>query len=283
MIINSTKEGDAIKNFLQGETMTKYALITGGSSGLGFGLAQQLVKEGYTPLLIARREGKLNEAVEALRKNGGNAKGYAGDITSAGDLTAIYESIKNSIGSIDFLVLNAGVVSVRLLSEYDNYEKMKEDIEIDLWGTVLATKIFLPLLRPKSKVLMISSGFGLLGAAGYSTYCAAKAGIVNFAEAMRRELRCKDITVHVACPADIDTPQYAAERKSMPEWMLKATPGRHNLLSPEKAACKILAQCRKNKFLIIINFEIKLLRWLSRILPHNIMLAIIDKSIPCPK
>ncbi len=261
----------------------KYALITGGSSGLGFAFAKNLAEKGYVPILIARRKNKLDEAVDKIKKIGFDVYGFQGDITSQEDLTNISESIKRQFGKIEFLVLNAGVVSVGLLADYDDYEKMKEDIEIDLWGTILSTRIFMPLLTSGSKILMISSALGLIGGAGYSTYCAAKAGIVNFAEALRRELLCKDIAVYVACPADIDTPQYDGERKNMPEWMSKGLSARHSLLSPQEAAEKILNKCKGKRFLITINSEIFLLRILSKILPGRIVTSILDSSLPRPK
>ena len=264
-------------------TEKKYALITGGSSGLGFAFAKNLAEKGYVPLLIARRKDKLDGAINTLKKMGFDVDGFQGDITSPKDLTSIFETIKERFGKIDFLVLNAGVVTVSLLADYSDYEKMKEDIEIDLWGTILSTKIFIPLLKPGSQILMISSAFGLIGAAGYSTYCAAKAGIINFAEAVRRELLNRGISVYVACPADIDTPQYAEERKSMPEWMSKAGSGRRSLLSPEKAAEKILNQCKGKKFLITINSEISLLRLLNKVLPWRMVSSILDSSLPRPK
>lgn len=260
----------------------KYSVVTGGSSGLGFAIARNLAEKGYVPVLIARRQANLDESVAALKKAGYDAYGFRGDITSSKDLTLIYEDIKSRFGSLDFLVLNAGSVTVSLLSDYSDYAKMKEDIDNDLWGTVLSTRIFMPLMKPGSRILMISSALGLLGAAGYSTYCAAKAGIVNFAEALRRELLVKNINVHVACPADIDTPQYAAELKSMPGWMTKGGAARHSLLSPETAAGKILRQCGGKKFLITINSEITLLRILKKILPAGIMAGILDSSLPRP-
>ncbi len=261
----------------------KYVLITGGSSGLGFAFAKNLVQKRYVPILIARNKNRLDEAVDNINKMGFDAYGLQGDITSESDLTSISEIIKKQFGKIEFLVLNAGIVSVGLLSDYDDYGKMKKVIEIDLWGTILSTRIFMPLLEPGSKILMISSAFGLMGAAGYSTYCAAKAGIINFAEAVRRELLCKNISVYVACPADIDTPQYAEEIKSMPEWMSKGISARHSLLSPEKAAEKILDKCKGKKFLITINFEISLLRILGKILPTRILTKILDSSFPRPR
>lgn len=261
----------------------EFAVITGGSSGLGFAFAKRLAYEGFVPILIARRKDKLDEAVASIKAAGFEAFGFQGDITSEKDLRNISGVIKEKSGNIGFLILNAGVVNVSLLENYDDFSKMKEDVEIDLWGTILSTRIFAPLLKPKSRILMISSGFGLIGAAGYSVYCAAKAGVVNFAEAIRRELLCKDISVYVACPADIDTPQYEQERKSMPEWMSKTVPARRSLLSPEKAAEKILKKCRGGNLLITINFEIALLRFLNRILPNKIMSVILDSSLPRPK
>jgi 3-dehydrosphinganine reductase len=264
-------------------TEKKYALVTGGSSGLGFALAGKLAGQGYTPVLVARRKDKLDEAVNALRKSGCDAHGFQGDITSSKDLAGIAAAVREQCGGLDFLVLNAGVVTVGLLSDHTDYDKMKSDIEIDLWGTILSARILMPLLKPGSRILMISSGFGLVGAAGYSMYCAAKAGIINFAGALRRELLCKGIAVHVACPADIDTPQYAEEKKSMPSWMASAGSARQSLLSPEKAAKKILEQCRGRKFLITINTEVSLLCVLARILPESVMAGILDASLPRPK
>jgi 3-dehydrosphinganine reductase len=261
----------------------KYALVTGGSSGLGFALALNLAGKGFVPILIARRKDKLDEAVAEIQKAGFEAHGFKGDITSQKDLADIADSLKKQFGKLDFLALNAGVVTVSLLSDYTDYNKMKSDIDIDLWGTILSARIFLPLLVNGSRILMISSAFGLIGAAGYSTYCAAKAGIINFAESLRRELLCKGIAVHVACPADIDTPQYAEEKRTSPEWLTKGVSARQSLLSPKVAAEKILAQCKGNKFLCTINSEISLLRVLGKILPHALMAAVLDSSLPRPK
>ena len=225
--------------------MKKVALITGGSSGLGFALAEILGKEGYSIIILARNQEKINKSVAALTTMSITAKGISCDITDEAGLQKAFEQVKAEYKQIDYLVLNAGVVTTKLLSEYKNATEIKKDLEIDLWGTILSAYQFLPLLQAGSKLLMISSGFGLMGAAGYSMYCAAKAGIVNFGEALRRELLSKNINVYVACPGDMDTPQFHEEVKNAPAWMKKETP--RKLMKTAVVAEKILKQAKGSK------------------------------------
>jgi len=124
----------------------KYALVTGGSSGLGLAIANNLAAKGYVPVIVARRKENIDEAVNALTKAGFEAYGFKGDITSQKDLTEISDAVKKQFGKLDFLVLNAGIVTVGLLSDYTDYGKMKADIDVDLWGTILSTRIFMPFL-----------------------------------------------------------------------------------------------------------------------------------------
>jgi 3-dehydrosphinganine reductase len=261
--------------------MTKTALITGGSSGLGFTLAEQLGKNGYRVIILARNAEKINRAVIQLKGMNIDARGISCDTVDESELKKTFELVKSEYGRIDFLILNAGVVTTRLLSEYPDTASLKQDVEIDLWGTILSTWQFLPLLDKGSKILMISSGFGLMGAAGYSMYCAAKAGIVNFAESLRRELLSRDINVYVACPGDMDTPQFHEEMKSSPAWMKKETP--RKLMSTGIVAARILKQCSgKSKFLIIPASDVKLLVFVSKIVPRRFRDFLLDKLFPQP-
>lgn len=261
----------------------RYAIITGGSSGLGLAFARKLAAEGYVPVLVARRQKLLDDAVSALARDGHAALAFAGDVVSPESLTAVADRVKHDCGSVDLLVLNAGSVTVKLLADYTDWQELRNDIDVDLWGTILSARVFLPLLQPGARIIMISSALGLLGAAGYTTYCAAKAGVINFAEALRRELLTRGITVHVACPADIDTPQYAAEQKAMPAWMTAGASARKSLISPDDCAAKILSCVRRNCFLITTSPDIALLSLLQRLLPWRAVTAILDRTLPRPK
>ena len=261
--------------------MSKVALVTGGSSGLGYALAELLGKQNYSIIVIARNQEKINAAVAKLASQSITAKGISCDITDEAALQRTYDQVKAEYGRIDYLVLNAGVVTTKLLSDYKQTAELKKDLEIDLFGTILSAHKFLPLLQSGSKVLMISSGFGLMGAAGYSMYCAAKAGIINFGESLRRELLSKNINVYTACPGDMDTPQFHEEVKNAPAWMKKETP--RKLMKTEEVAVKILAQANGHKkYLIIPSGDVNLLAVLSKILPRKFRDSLLDKMFPRP-
>lgn len=261
--------------------MKKVAFITGGSSGLGYALAELLGQDGYTVLIAARNQERINKAVSNLSAQNITAKGFQCDITDEAALKRTAEQVKAEYGKIDYLVLNAGVVTTKLLSDYTNAAEMKQDLEIDLWGTILSAYTFQPLLVSGSKVLLTSSGFGLMGAAGYSMYCAAKAGIINFGECLRRELLSKKINVYVACPGDMDTPQFHEEIKNAPQWMKKKTP--RKLMKTKDVAVKILKMAKGHKkYLIVPSGDVNLLVVLSKILPRQFRDSLLDGMFPRP-
>jgi short-subunit dehydrogenase len=261
--------------------MEKIALITGGSSGLGYSFAKILGKTGYSIILLARNEQKLQTKADELNKENIKTYFYTCDVSDATSLENTAKKIKDKFKKIDFLIVSAGIVSVKLLNEYPDAATLLQDIKIDLEGTILTTYYFQDFLEKGSKVLFISSGFGLMGAAGYSMYCAAKAGVINFAEAWRREVLKKGIQVYVAAPGDIDTPQYRGELEAQPQWMKKNTP--RQVDSPEKVAKKILKQTKgKRKFLILPAPDVKFLNFASKILPRKWRDALLDSIFPQP-
>ena len=127
---------------------------------------------------------------------------------------------------------------------------------------------------------MISSGFGLVGPAGYAVYAASKAGMIAFAESLRREILHRSIAVHVACPGDMLTPQYEKELADSPAWMRKKAP--RGLLSPETAARRILKKCSRGRFLIVINPEVFILQLVTRLLPRRLRDSLLDRVLPRP-
>jgi NAD(P)-dependent dehydrogenase (short-subunit alcohol dehydrogenase family) len=180
------------------------------------------------------------------------------------------------------LLLNAGVVTTRLLKDYTGPAAIRKDLEINLLGVMFSAHFFAPMLKRGSKILMVSSGFGLMGAAGYSVYCAAKAGVVNFAEALRRELLSAGINVYVACPGDMDTPQLEHELKHQPVWMKTTSP--RKVLPVDLAAGRILKQCKgSRKHVVLSSFDVTFLSIASKLLPRTWRDRILDSAMPRPR
>lgn len=262
------------------KTLNQLALITGGSSGLGFAMAKQLAQEGYNLILLARNKDKLDCAVSDLQKSSSSVIGFQADITDQASLNVVADYLQKHNTKINFLILNAGIVLVNAVRDASS-DDLKQVIDNDLYGSILSSKIFLPALDEKARVLFISSALGLVGAAGYGSYCAAKAGIINYAAVLRREL-LGHASVYVACPADIDTPQYAAEKATMPDWMKRGNI-RGKVLSADVVASKILKKCHGRTFLIMTNIDIYfLLLILPRFLPRSWFDWLVDRLLPRP-
>ena len=260
----------------------RLAVITGGSSGIGLAMARILGHQGYNVVLVARTEAKLRQAVYDLKNDFVNAMYIVADVTRGEDLRKAREKILQIAGKIDFLILSAGIITVKLLEEYSSVEELRSDIEVDLLGVVQSAYYFSPLLGRGSRVLLISSALGLFGMAGYTTYSAAKAGVLNFADAWRRELLPRGIYLYVATPADVDTPQLRGEIASQPEWM-RTKSGPRKAQPAEKIASKILSKCRgKYRFLIVPTFDVWFLLFVNRFLPISLRNFLIDKVFPLP-
>jgi short-subunit dehydrogenase len=263
--------------------MQKFALITGGSSGLGLAFAEILGKQNYEVLILGRNSERLGKALTYLHDHKIKAHEISCDITDSQQLSDAVTKVRKICQNLNFLILNAGEVSTQLLCDYNSVDELKRDINIDLWGTVLTAWHFVPLLSEGSKILMTSSGYGLMGAAGYSTYCAAKAGIVNFGHALRREMLVKKINVYVTCPGDMDTPQLTGEIAGQPQWMKEQSSPRKTV-PVYSAAEKILKKCKgTSRILILPDSTVKLLYYCMKLLPDRLVTFLLDRMIPRPR
>jgi len=263
--------------------VSKTALITGGSSGLGFEMARQLKAQDHNLILLARDKKKLESAAKILASEAGSGfiRTIACDVSDEDSIEACFKAGLYETENIDFLIVNAGVTSIDLLSDYGELTAITRDLKINLLGAIATTYLCLPYLRSGSRILFVSSGFGVVGAPGYSLYCASKAGLNNFADAMRRELLPRDINIHVACPGDIDTPMYASELEVMPEW-IREKMGRGKPAQVDSIAKTILKKCFKNQYMIVPSLDVKGLMLLQKFLPRQLATRIIDNLFPRP-
>lgn len=184
----------------------KIAIVTGGGSGIGRGIANLFSAEGAMVLIAEINEEKGRDAEEEIRRKGGNAVFVKTDVSKFSDIKmAINECLKN-FGSPDILVNNAGI---EITSSVDGYTEEQFDslVGVNLKGTFFFTALSVEHMRRKGrgKVINISSVAAFCGAPYLSLYSMSKGGIVSFTRAVAVELAPYKINVNAICPGFIYT------------------------------------------------------------------------------
>jgi 3-oxoacyl-[acyl-carrier protein] reductase len=205
----------------------KVALVTGGSRGLGRGIAEGFGAEGAKVVVNYLKDEKAaNDVVATIKRTGGDALAVRGNIGEVADVTALVDACVNNFGTVDILVNNAGMLNSSKLADMpvDMFDEM---IKVHLRGTFLCTRFVIPhMLRQKSgKIIMMSGSFGVSGGAEFTHMSAAKAGMIGFTRALAREVGHEGITVNCIAPAIIRTDLY----NFMPEDMRDAIVGAYPL------------------------------------------------------
>jgi NAD(P)-dependent dehydrogenase (short-subunit alcohol dehydrogenase family) len=189
--------------------VTRTALVTGGSSGIGLAIARVLAEEGFALTLSARRPDKLESAADELRGAGAQVLAVAGNVAQEEDVIGVVARHRDAYGRLDVLVNNAGLgVSGPIDEVLTKHVDMQ--LAVNLRSMILFYREAMPMLRAAgldggALVVNTSSITGKIGTAGLSVYSATKHGMVGFTEAMNQELRDARIKSCVLCPAYVDT------------------------------------------------------------------------------
>jgi uncharacterized oxidoreductase len=185
----------------------KRVVLTGGSSGIGLALAEELLKRGARVLIVGRRRERLNEAAAQLAESDWAVGTFAGDVSSGSARTKLLAYAEEELGGVDVLVNNAGAVRAGRL-EAITEDEIRAMVEVDLIAPILLIREALPNLRKSGEAMIVNvtSGVALTGVPFYGTYTAAKAGLARFGEALRRELKGEGIHVLTVYPVATDTP-----------------------------------------------------------------------------
>lgn len=180
----------------------KIALVTGGSSGIGLGIAKHFAREGARVFITGRHQSELEKAVVAI---GGDAAALRGDITQSADLDNIYAVIEARAGRIDVLSANAGFYEFGTLGEITE-EHFDKTFNTNVRGLLFTVQKALPLLSKGSSVILTGSMVSTKGFAACSVYNASKAAIRSFARTWIVDLKGRDIRINVLSPGYTDTP-----------------------------------------------------------------------------
>ena len=189
----------------------KVAVVTGGGTGIGKGAAIALAENGARVLVTGRRLQPLEETVAEIKRKGGMALAFPGDVTVREDIEKIRDQVKNEWGRLDILVNNAGSAMRKpfLETTMDDFDQM---YRIDLRSVFEVSQVMVPLIGENDggSIINIASILGTLGAYQSTAYCAMKGGVVNLTRAMAADLG-PAIRVNCLCPSHIVTPMMAGE------------------------------------------------------------------------
>ncbi len=181
----------------------KTAWITGASSGIGAALAREWAGRGARIILSGRDEARLTQVADGID---GETLILPFDVRDEAAMKAATQQAIDWRGGVDIFVANAGI-SQRSAAVDTDMAVYREIIDIDLTAQIAATQALLPHLvaRQSGTLLFISSIAGKVGVPMRTAYCAAKFGLIGYADALRAELSQQGVSVHVVCPGSVAT------------------------------------------------------------------------------
>lgn len=184
-------------NRLNGKT----ALITGGTTGLGFATAKRYLEEGAQVMITGRTQSGVDKAIAEL---GDQARGIAADSTSLSDIDRLAKGVEDAFGKLDILLVNAGNGMFAPVSDVDE-TLYDSQFDLNVKGVFFTVQKLLPLLTEGSSIILTSSAVHTKGAPGGSLYFASKAAVRSFARTMAAELGGKGIRVNSLSPGIVPT------------------------------------------------------------------------------
>ena len=185
----------------------KIALITGGNTGIGRGVALAYADEGADVAIAwIAREPDARSLVTEIERRGRRGLAVRCDVTSEADVQALVRSVVERFGRLDVLVNNAGIQKAQPITEMslDDWERM---MAVHLRGAFLCSREAARVMIPQGsgRIILLSSQLAYIGRANYTAYSAAKGGLLTFTRALAQELAPHGILVNAIAPGLIDT------------------------------------------------------------------------------
>ena len=190
----------------------KSALVTGGTTGIGFCTAKMLAQGGADVVITGRSESKGNDAQVQLSEVASKITYISGDVSDVSDCRRFVKESKDRMGRLDILVNSAGVYMhgpIHSVTETD-FQKV---MDVNVKGTFFMCQAALPELRTSGggAIVNVSSDSGITGNTDAALYCASKGAVTIFTKALAVDVAGENIRVNCVCPGDIQTPMLEHE------------------------------------------------------------------------
>ncbi len=210
--------------------ITRVALVTGASQGIGRACALELARRGAQVALAARNADKLAEVTREIEAAGGTASAFALDLADEDSIKSCAKAVLERFGRIEIVVNNGGITRDMLALRMKRKD-WDDVLATNLTGAFLMTQACMSaLLKARwGRVINITSVVGETGQAGQANYAASKAGLIGLTKSLARELASRSITVNAVAPGYIETAMTALlneeQRKAMTDHIPLARAG----------------------------------------------------------
>lgn len=199
------------------------AVVTGGSRGIGFGIARALLQNGAAAVISGTKQETLDAAVRELRTSarGGAIAGVRADVRRYADVERLMTDVVQRHGGLDILINNAGVGTFRSVADM-SVEEWHAVVDTNLTGVFYCCHAAIPHLRRRGGgwIINISSLAGKNAFVDGAAYCASKAGLNQFSEALMQEVRYDGIRVSYVMPGSVST-DFGGRGGAKGDWALR--------------------------------------------------------------
>src|SRR5262249_46879579 len=268
----------------------KTALITGGSRGLGLALGREFVARGACVAICARDAEELERAGSDLVRPGRPVLALPCDVASMEEVGRMAQAVRETFGSIDVLVNNAGVIEVgpvetMTLADYE------EALDINLRGPLHTMLAVIPEMRRRGegRIVNIASIGGKIAAPHLTPYTMSKFALVGLSKAMRAELAKDGVVVTTICPGLMRTGSprnaiFKGRHRAEYAWFTISDSLPLLTVSAERAASRIVSACQRGEAEVIVPLEAKIAAMGEAIAPEITagLLSFINRLLPAP-
>jgi len=179
----------------------KVAVVTGGTSGIGLAIAQELISQGASVVITGRNQEKLDKAVETL---GTAAQGFRAATENLADLDRLYDHVKTAHGRLDLLVANAGAGEIVPLADITE-EHFARAFDANVKGVTFSVQKALPLMREGSAIVVIGSTASFRPEPGMSVYGGTKAALRAMVRGWVLDIKGSGVRINIVSPGPTDT------------------------------------------------------------------------------
>jgi len=247
----------------------KTAVVTGGASGIGFGIAGALGRAGATVVLADINGDAAEAAAAGLRGAAIDARAIAVDVSDPGSMEAAARAVEGMTGAVHVLVSNAGVAFHGTPLQAVTHQDWQWVLGVNLLGVINGVRAFLPLIRRQAEGHIVNtasgSGFFIRPGRHQGPYAVSKYAVVAFSEALEQELAETGIGVSVLCPGAVQSAihrsarnrpaQFGGPTDRPDEAFLESLAGRG--LSPDEVGAQVLRAIRDKAFYIFTHASLR--------------------------